>query len=136
VRDLFLLRRNVVFLNHGSFGAGPWPVFEADQRWHLELERQPVEFLGRRSRELLRTARRALGEAVGAELDDLVYVPNATTGVKEAPAFQHRLREEFAIEIPVIRWNGRALLRISVQASNGAEDVAALVGAVARLPRR
>lgn len=81
MRDHFLLRPDVVFLNHGSFGACPRPVFEAYQRWQLELERQPVEFLGRRSRRLLREAREALGGFVGADPDDLVYVPNATTGV-------------------------------------------------------
>ena len=50
----FLLRDDVVFLNHGSFGACPRPVFEAYQRWQLELEREPVEFLGRRLTELMR----------------------------------------------------------------------------------
>src|SRR3990170_3282118 len=81
LREQFLLNPDIAFLNHGSFGACPRPVFEAYQRWQLELERQPVEFLGRRSGELLRTARRALGQEVGADPDDLVYVPNATTGV-------------------------------------------------------
>ena len=81
LRDLFLLRPDVAFLNHGSFGACPRPVFEAYQAWQLELERQPVEFLGRRFGELLREAREALGAYVGAAADDLVYVPNTTTGV-------------------------------------------------------
>src|SRR5581483_5767002 len=80
LRDCFLLRPNVAFLNHGSFGACPKPVFEAYQRWQLELERQPVEFLGRRFRELMRDARQALGAYVGAPPEDLVYIPNATTG--------------------------------------------------------
>ncbi|MGH2437432.1 MAG: hypothetical protein ACRDFA_10600 [bacterium] len=53
MRDLFLLRPDVVFLNHGAFGACPRPVFEAYQRWQEELEGQPVEFLGRRFRDLL-----------------------------------------------------------------------------------
>lgn len=44
----FLLRSDVIFLNHGSFGACPRPVFEDYQKWQLELERQPVEFLSRR----------------------------------------------------------------------------------------
>jgi isopenicillin-N epimerase len=81
LRALFLLRPDLVFLNHGSFGACPRPVFEAYQAWQLELERQPVEFLGRRFAGLLAEARAALGMMVGAEADDLVYVPNATTGL-------------------------------------------------------
>lgn len=81
LRDLFLLRPEVVFLNHGSFGACPRSVFETYQQWQLELERQPVEFLGRRFNALMREARAVLGRYVGAEKSNLVYVPNATTGV-------------------------------------------------------
>lgn len=81
LRDLFLLRPDVVFLNHGSFGACPRPVFETYQAWQLELERQPVAFLGRRFAGLMREARQALAGFVGADTDDLVYVPNATTGL-------------------------------------------------------
>jgi isopenicillin-N epimerase len=81
VRDLFLLRPGVIFLNHGSFGACPRPVFEAYQSWQLELERQPVEFLGRRLADLMRQARESLAAFVGAEANELVYVPNATTGL-------------------------------------------------------
>ncbi len=81
LRDLFLLRPDVVFLNHGSYGACPRPVFEAYQAWQLELERQPVEFLGRRFEKLMREAREGLGAFLGAEANDLVYVPNATTGL-------------------------------------------------------
>ena len=77
----FLLREGVAFLNHGSFGACPQPVFETYQRWQRELEAEPVEFLGRRIDELLGEARAALGAYVGADGDDLVFVPNATTGV-------------------------------------------------------
>jgi isopenicillin-N epimerase len=78
LRPEFLLRPGVIFLNHGSFGACPRPVFEAYQGWQRELELQPVEFLGRRARGLLREARAALGAYVGADPDDLVYVPNST----------------------------------------------------------
>jgi isopenicillin-N epimerase len=81
VRELFLLDPGLVFLNHGSFGACPAEVLGEQQRWQRELERNPVEFLGRRSAALLRDARAALGEFVGAPADDLVFVPNATTAV-------------------------------------------------------
>src|SRR5213594_1252863 len=81
LRDQFLLDPSVVFLNHGSFGACPRPVFEIYQRWQLELERQPVEFLGRRHDELLAKARASLGAYLNVGADDLIFVPNATTGI-------------------------------------------------------
>ena len=81
LHDSFLLRPDVVFLNHGSFGACPRPVFETCQAWQLELERQPVEFLGRRFEALMRQARESLATFVGVQADELVYVPNATTGL-------------------------------------------------------
>jgi isopenicillin-N epimerase len=81
MRELFLLDPDIAFLNHGSFGACPRPVFEEYQRWQRELERQPVEFLGRRFNELMRQARSALGDFLDADADDLVYVTNATVGL-------------------------------------------------------
>lgn len=81
MRDLFLLDPDLVFLNHGSFGACPREVLDEQRRWQLEMERNPVAFLGRRSAELLAEARGALAAALGASGDDLVFVPNATTGV-------------------------------------------------------
>src|SRR4249919_1670175 len=80
-RTDFLLDPDVVFLNHGSFGACPKPVFESYQRWQMELERQPVEFLGRRSEDLLLASRERLAEFLNCSPDSLVYVANATWGV-------------------------------------------------------
>jgi isopenicillin-N epimerase len=84
VRELFLLDPDVVFLNHGSYGACPRPVFERYQAWQRELEREPVQFIARRLPELLAHARGELGAFVGAAADDLTFVPNATTGVNLA----------------------------------------------------
>ncbi|HUR88125.1 MAG TPA: aminotransferase class V-fold PLP-dependent enzyme [Ramlibacter sp.] len=81
MRDLFQLDPSIVFLNHGSFGACPAEVMEVQHRWQREMERNPVEFLGRRSADLLAQSRAALGTALGASGDHLVFVPNATTGV-------------------------------------------------------
>ncbi len=77
----FLLDPDVVFLNHGSFGATPRPVFEAYQRWQRELERQPVEFLGRRHDELMRSARTALAAYINTQADKVVYTQNVTISV-------------------------------------------------------
>ncbi len=81
LRDLFLLRPEIVFLNHGSFGACPKPVFEVYQNWQIELEREPVEFLGRRFAGLMQEARGSLSEFLGTQRDNLIFVPNATTGL-------------------------------------------------------
>jgi isopenicillin-N epimerase len=81
LRDQFLLDPGLIFLNHGSFGACPVPVLQALQHWQRETERNPVALLGRRSADLLRQARDALAAALGADTDDLVFMPNATTGV-------------------------------------------------------
>ncbi len=77
----FLLDPDVIFLNHGSFGATPRPVFEAYQRRQRELERQPVEFLGRRHDEMMLAARSALASYVGTSAENIVYTQNVTISV-------------------------------------------------------
>jgi len=77
----FLLDPAVAFLNHGSFGATPEPVFRAYQVWQRALERQPVEFLGRCAINLMAESRAALADYLGTQRDNLVYVTNATVGV-------------------------------------------------------
>jgi isopenicillin-N epimerase len=81
MRDLFDLDPDLVFLNHGSYGACPRAVTAALHDWQRQMERNPVDFLGRRSASLLRTARSQLAGFVGAQGEHLVFVPNATTGV-------------------------------------------------------
>jgi isopenicillin-N epimerase len=71
----------IAFLNHGSYGACPVPVLEAQQRLRSQLERQPLRFLMREYEELLNAARRELAAFVAADAEELAFVPNATTGV-------------------------------------------------------
>ena len=78
IKSHFLLDPNVIFLNHGSFGATPKPVFKEYQRWQRELEKQPVEFLGRRITGLLADVRAVLGDYLGTHADNLVYTQNVT----------------------------------------------------------
>lgn len=81
MRDLFMLDPDITFLNHGSFGACPQPVFEVYQEWQRRLERHPVKFLGRDLPRHLQEARQALGAFINADADDLVLITNATVGV-------------------------------------------------------
>lgn len=77
----FLIREDVVFLNHGSFGACPRPVFQAYQNWQLELEGQPVEFLGRKLTENMRGPRVALAAELGTSPENIAGLTNATLGL-------------------------------------------------------
>jgi len=81
LRSHYLLDPNVIFLNHGSFGATPRTVFDTYQSWQRRLEWQPVRFLGTELAGHLAEARAALGDILGADAADLVYIPNATFGV-------------------------------------------------------
>jgi isopenicillin-N epimerase len=81
LKDDFLIDPSVIFLNHGSFGACPRPVFETYQDWQRQLERQPVEFLGRRAIDLLQEARAELAQFLNIDTDDVVYFSNPTTAI-------------------------------------------------------
>ncbi len=81
IKDDFLLDSAITYLNHGSFGATPRPVFEAYQTWQRRLEYQPTEFLNRRAPGLLAEARAPLGKYLNTAPDNLVFVTNATVGL-------------------------------------------------------
>lgn len=78
---LFLLDPNITYLNHGSFGAVPVPVFQKYQMWQKDLEFHPVEFLSRRAPELLYQSRLQLANYLHTKPENLVYVTNTTEGI-------------------------------------------------------
>jgi isopenicillin-N epimerase len=80
-RKHWALKRGIVFLNHGSFGACPKPVLALQARLRAQMEAEPVQYLWRRYEERLEPSRQALAGFLGAQSKDLVFVTNATTGV-------------------------------------------------------
>jgi isopenicillin-N epimerase len=86
MREEFLLDPAITFLNHGSFGACPRPVLAEQQALRERMERNPVEFLSRHSGALLKAAREALAQYLGAQAAHLVFIPNATTAVNALAA--------------------------------------------------
>ena len=80
-KEYWLLDREITFLNHGSFGACPIPVLEAQTCFREQLEKEPLRFFMREFEPLLDHARNELAAFVGAGADELAFVPNATTGI-------------------------------------------------------
>ena len=79
--DLFLLDPTITYLNFGSFGACPKPIFEKYQEWQLRLEREPVQFIVHDGIEALAGVRQTLGDFVGCDGDDIVLVINPSYAI-------------------------------------------------------
>jgi isopenicillin-N epimerase len=80
-RSPWVLDADVSFLNHGSYGACPAPVLEAQRVWRERMEAEPVRFLGRELEGRLDEVRHEVARFLGADPEGLVFVDNATTGV-------------------------------------------------------
>src|ERR1043165_1267911 len=87
----WLLDPSCLYLNHGTVGATPRRVLQKQQALPDDMERQPSQFMLRelngeqpmpwRSVSRLREASDHVAAFVGARPDDLVFVPNVTTGM-------------------------------------------------------
>ncbi|WP_162126408.1 aminotransferase class V-fold PLP-dependent enzyme [Flavobacterium phycosphaerae] len=81
MKSQFLLDTTITYLNHGSFGACPKPIFDAFQRFQLELETDPTDFIVKRQPNYLKTARESLAKFVGCEAQDLFFTSNPTFAI-------------------------------------------------------
>lgn len=80
-RELWDLRDDTCYVNHGSFGPPPRPVREARQRWQSALDCQPMDFFVRQFEPAWLAARDRLAQFVGTAGENLVFVENATAGM-------------------------------------------------------
>jgi isopenicillin-N epimerase len=80
-RSPWLLEPDISYLNHGSFGACPDPVMEAQRVWRERMEAEPVRFLSRELERHLDEARMRVATFLNADAEGIAFVPNATTGV-------------------------------------------------------
>ncbi|WP_293871337.1 aminotransferase class V-fold PLP-dependent enzyme [Flavobacterium sp.] len=81
MKSQFLLDQNITFLNHGSFGSCPKPIFEEYQRFQRELESDPVEFITKKQPKYLKIARESLARFVGCQAQDLFFTSNPTYAI-------------------------------------------------------
>jgi isopenicillin-N epimerase len=126
LRAQFLLDPSVTFLNHGSFGACPAPVFDAYQNWQRELERQPVQFMKYRAARLMADARDVLAQYLHVPSADLVFAFNATAAVHmSAGAIAGLLRPGDEILTTDHEYHPCSLIWADVAARAGAQVVTA-----------
>ena len=81
LKKIFKLDNKITFLNHGSYGACPKPVFDDYIKWQNALENQPVSFFSNDLYVHLERSRKHLGAFVNCKSDDIIFVPNPTYGV-------------------------------------------------------
>ena len=79
--NIWSLDPSVSHLNHGSFGATPTAVIEAQERLRYRLEANPTRFMLDYYQPALDSARRRVADFVGADTAGLGFVNNATSGV-------------------------------------------------------
>jgi isopenicillin-N epimerase len=87
----WLLDPGVTYLNHGTVGAPPARVLKKQQALRDEIESAPARFMLReladehpapwRGQSRLREAAAPVAAFLGSRADDLVFVPNVTTGL-------------------------------------------------------
>lgn len=81
MRDAFLLDPDVVHLNHGSFGAVPRVVQEAQQRVRDRAEANPMRFFRVESPGLRAGARDVAAAFLGVGADEVAMVRNVTEAI-------------------------------------------------------
>ncbi len=80
-RSAWSIPDGVIYLNHGSFGPAPRVVQEVREEWSRRLNANPMDFFLRAMEPALDEAAARLGQLVGAEARDLVFVENATVAM-------------------------------------------------------
>ena len=80
-KSLFLLDKNITYLNHGSFGACPKPIFDSLISWQKKLELNPVKHLAVDIFKYLENSREHLSRYINCDKDDIVFFPNPSTAL-------------------------------------------------------
>lgn len=78
IKKQFLLNPKINYLNHGSFGACPKPIFDDYQKWQLMLEQGPCQFIVNTGVKYLETSKKMLSDYINCNPKDLIFVPNPT----------------------------------------------------------
>ena len=80
-KSQFLLDKDITYLNHGSFGACPKPIFDSLISWQKKLELNPVKHLAFDIFKYLENSRYELSKYINCNKDDIVFFPNPSTAL-------------------------------------------------------
>ncbi len=83
VFDLWRFRKNVVYLNHGSFGAVPVVLQNQQTQIRNRCDSEPMDFLARNIEPLWFDARFKLAVWLGTLAENIAFCENATAGMNE-----------------------------------------------------
>jgi len=100
-RPLWRLTQDIPFLNHGSFGATPLAVLQAQARWRDLMEDQPVAFMRDRMPPALDAARQHLAAFLGDDSASIALVENASAATT---AVLRSLRLQTGDEVVLTNW--------------------------------
>ena len=81
MKNEFLLDPNIVYLNHGSYGATPRRILQHQRAWQDRMEREPVKFMSKILPAELHKAREVAAEFLHVSTDSISCITNATYGV-------------------------------------------------------
>ncbi len=96
MKSLFQIDDSITFLNHGSFGSCPKPIFDEYIGFQKELETEPVSFIQMKQPHYLKTAKKALAEFIHCSEKDFFFIPNPTVAINTV---MRSLNLEFGDEI-------------------------------------
>ena len=80
-KSLFMLNPDITYLNHGSFGACPKPIFNSLIKYQKILEFEPTKHLAYDVFNYLEQSRIALGEYINCNKNDVVFSSNPSTAL-------------------------------------------------------
>ena len=83
IKEQFLLNPGITFLNHGSFGACPKPIFESYQQWQRDLEAEPIQFLTKKYYDALAVSKQMLAAYINCDAQDFFFLQNPTTAINQ-----------------------------------------------------
>jgi len=81
IKSHFLLNKEICFLNNGSFGACPSPIFKSYQNYQKEIENEPIQFFTKKGPQYLAQSKVSFANYFNCHSEDFFFTSNPTTAI-------------------------------------------------------